>query len=78
MIIKILSIIFPVFAIAIAGYLYGRYPRPNMALINRLNMDLFVPALVFAAPAGKSFDITRYGELALGGGDVILGSGLLA
>jgi len=78
MIIKILSIIFPVFAIAAVGYLYGRYKRPDMALINRLNMDLFVPALVFAALASKSFDITRYGELALGGIAVILGSGLLA
>lgn len=78
MLLKILSIIFPVFAIAGVGYLYGRYRRPDMALINQLNMDLFVPALVFAALASKSFDITRYGELALGGVAVILGSGLLA
>ena len=78
MILKILSIIFPVFAIAGVGYLYGRYKRPDMALINQLNMDLFVPALVFAALASKSFDIARYGELALGGIVVILGSGLLA
>lgn len=78
MLLKIVSIIFPVFAIAGVGYLYGRYHRPNMALINQLNMDLFVPALVFAALAGKEFDISRYGELALGGVAVILGSGLLA
>lgn len=78
MLLKILSIIFPVFAIAGVGYLYGRYRRPDMALINQLNMDLFVPALVFAALARKSFDITRYSELALGGVAVILGSGLLA
>jgi len=78
MIIKILSIIFPVFAIAGVGYLYGRHKQPDMALINRLNMDLFVPALVFAALASKSFDVSRYGELALGGIAVILGSGLLA
>ena len=77
MILTILSIIFPVFAIAGVGYLYGRYQRPNMALINQLNMDLFVPALVFAALASKSFDMARYGELALGGVAVILGSGLL-
>ncbi|MGD8576561.1 MAG: AEC family transporter [Thiohalophilus sp.] len=77
MILKIISIIFPVFAIAGVGYLYGRYRRPDMALVNRLNMDLFVPALVFAALAGKSFDITRYTELALAGVVIILGSGLL-
>lgn len=78
MILKILSILFPVFAIAGVGYLYGRYKRPDMALVNRLNMELFVPALVFAALASKSFDITRYAELALGGVAIILGSGLLA
>lgn len=45
MLLKILSIIFPVFAIAGVVYLYSRYRRPDMALINQLNMDLFVPAL---------------------------------
>lgn len=78
MVIKILSIIFPVFAIAGVGYLYGRRKRPNMSQINQLNMDVFVPALVFAALASKSFDLTRYSELALGGVAVVLGSGLLA
>ena len=78
MILKILSILFPVFAIAGVGYLYGRRHRPDMALVNKLNMDLFVPALVFAALASKSFDITRYADLALAGVLVILGSGLLA
>lgn len=40
-------------------------------------MDLFVPALVFAALVNKSFDITHYSELALAGVLVIIGSGLL-
>jgi predicted permease len=38
-----------------------------MAVANRLNMDVFVPALVFAAMAGKSFDLAAYAPLALGG-----------
>jgi predicted permease len=41
-------------------------------------MDLFVPALVFSAMVNKSFDIVKYGELALAGTLVILGSGLFA
>ncbi|MEJ2397468.1 MAG: AEC family transporter [Gammaproteobacteria bacterium] len=77
MLLKIISIIFPVFAIAGVGYFYGRSKRPDMSIVNRLNMDLFVPSLVFAALASKSFDITRYSELALAGALVILGSGLL-
>lgn len=78
MILKIIAIVFPVFAIAGVGFLYGRLRKPNMALVNQMNMELFVPALVFSALASKSFDLSRYGELALGGVAVILGSGLLA
>lgn len=78
MIIKILSIIFPVFAIAGVGYLYGRYKRPDMTQVNQLNMDLFVPALVFTALASKSFDLSLYSDLALAGTAVIIGSGILA
>lgn len=78
MLLRIFSIIFPIFAIAAIGYLYGRYKRPDMALANQLNMDIFVPALVFAALSSESFDLGAYQGLALGGALVILGSGLLA
>lgn len=78
MILKIFSIIFPVFAISGIGYLYGRYKRPDMAQINQLNMNLFVPALVFSSLTSKSFDLTLYSDLALAGTAVIIGSGLLA
>ena len=78
MIIKVLSIVFPVFALAGIGYLYGRYKRPNMTQINQLNMNIFVPALVFVALASKSFDLALYRDLALAGTVVIIGSGILA
>lgn len=78
MLLRIFSIIFPVFAIAAIGFVYGRYKRPDMALANQLNMDLFVPALVFSALSSKSFDLGAYSGLALGGTAVILGSGLIA
>ncbi|MBK9596697.1 MAG: AEC family transporter [Rhodocyclales bacterium] len=78
MLLRIVSIIFPLFAIVLAGWLYGRRHRPDMALANQLNMDVFVPALVFAALAGKSFDLLSYQALAVGGIAVVLGSGLLA
>lgn len=78
MLLRILSIVFPVFAVAAVGYLYGRYKRPDMALANQLNMHVFVPVLVFSALAHKSFDLSTYSALALGGALVVLGSGLLA
>jgi len=78
MLLRIVSIVFPLFAIVAAGWLYGRRHKPDMALANQLNMDVFVPALVFAALTGKSFDLLGYQALALGGIAVVLGSGLAA
>ena len=72
------AILFPIFGIVAAGYFYGRQHKPEMAVANRLNMDVFVPALVFAAMAGKSFDLAAYAPLALGGLLVIGTCGLLA
>jgi len=77
MLLRIVAIVFPVFAIILAGWAYGRIKRPDMAFANQLNMDLFVPALVFAALAGKSFQLAAYAPLALGTLLVVLGSGLL-
>lgn len=78
MIFKVLSIVFPVFALSGIGYLYGRYKRPDMTQINQLNMNIFVPALVFVSLASKSFDLTLYQDLALAGTAIIIGSGILA
>ena len=78
MLIRIVSIIFPLFAIVLAGWLYGRAKRPDMSFANEINMDVFVPALVFATLAGQSFGLADYQPLALGALAVVLGSGLLA
>lgn len=75
---RITAILFPIFAIVAAGYFYARKHKPEMAVANRLNMDVFVPALVFAAMAGKSFDIAAYGHLALGALLVLLTCGVVA
>jgi predicted permease len=78
MAIRILSIVFPLFAIAALGYVVGRRWRPDLMDTNRLNMDVFVPALVFAALATKDFRIVDCGPLALGAVLVVVGSGVLA
>ena len=78
MIERIAGIVFPIYAIVAVGYGYGRWKKPDMAFANQLNMDIFVPALVFAALASKSFDIAQNLPLLLGGVAVVLGTGLLA
>ena len=82
MFLRIVAIVFPIFAIIGAGYAYARWKRQHggidMAFANQLNMDVFVPALVFAALASKSFDLGTYWKLAVGAAIVVLGSGLLS
>ncbi len=78
MVARILQIILPVYAIVAGGYLYGRLRRADIAGLNRLNMDVFVPALILSALATKGFDASSNGALVLGGVAVVLGSGLLA
>ena len=75
---RILAIVFPVFAIIGVGWWYGRVKRPDIGVTNQISMDVLVPALVFAALASKDFDFAHYWQLALAGAVVILGSGLLA
>jgi len=75
---RLLAILFPIFGIVAAGFFYARKHKPEMAVANRLNMDVFVPALVFAAMAGKSFDLVAYAPLALAGFLVLASCGLLA
>ncbi|MFV0532645.1 MAG: AEC family transporter [Cumulibacter sp.] len=73
---RIISILFPLFAIAALGYVVARRRAPDLTEANRLNMDVFTPALVFGALAGRHVEASTYGWLALAGLIVIVGSGL--
>ena len=60
MLLRIVSILFPLFALTAVGYLVGRRQRPDLSHANKLNMDVFVPALVFGALANKSFHVADF------------------
>jgi hypothetical protein len=75
---RILGIILPVFAVVIAGYVYGRIARPNMAGANKANMDVFCPVLIFVALSSKDFDLAANWQLALVSAAIILVSGVVA
>ena len=77
MLLRIVAILFPLFAIASVGFIVGRRLRPDLSQANKLNMDVFVPALIFGALANKSFQIMEY--LPLLGATVVavFGSGLI-
>lgn len=78
MLLRIVSILFPLFAITAVGFLVGRSARPDLSHANKLNMDVFVPALVFGALANKSFHITEFLPLLGATFVAVVGSGLLA
>ncbi len=77
MLIRIVSILFPLFAITALGYFVGKRLKPDMSHANKLNMDVFVPALVFAALANKEFHISEYMPLLGATLIMVLGAGVL-
>ena len=76
MLIRIVSILFPLFAIAALGFIVGRHMKPDLTHANKLNMDVFVPALVIGALGGKAFRITEYLPLTFATLLLVIGSGL--
>ena len=78
MIYQIFGIIFPVVAIVLVGYFYATKFQPNMETANTINMNIFLPALMFSVLSKESFEIQNYQLLATSGVIVILGSGILA
>src|SRR3954454_19932202 len=75
---RILGIIMPVFLIIALGFFYARRVKPDMSWVNRINMNVLAPALIFTALAGKEFDLAGSKLLIVGSIGVVLGSGLLA
>lgn len=82
MIERIAGIILPVFAIVGVGYGYGRLRgamvKEDMAVVNRISMDILCPLLIFTALAAREFDVVHNADLIFAGLVISLGSGLLA
>ena len=74
---RVFATVFPLVAIAAIGYGYGRWRQPDIKLINQINMEVFVPLLVFVVLADQSVPISHLGPMAVGAIIVVLGSGLL-
>jgi len=74
---RIFATVFPLVAIVTVGFLYARKKHTDMSAANALNIDVFVPALLFSVLSAKSFDLMRFQELAIGGIIVVIGSGLI-
>ncbi len=76
---RIIAIVFPVFGIVGLGYWYARrFGFSDMAASNRINMDIFTPALIFDVMSRSDYAISDYNLLLVAGIVVVLGSGLIA
>jgi len=79
MILTLLNIVLPVFAVAALGFGFGRRRggEPDMAFINHANVVLFCPALVFSALLGHPVSVLQSWPLAVAGVLIILVPGAL-
>jgi malate permease and related proteins len=75
---RIGSIMLPVLAVVLLGYLYARRRNPDMSVVNRLNVDLFAPALIFSALASREFSVYENRWLLAASALIVLGSGVFA
>ncbi|MCS6996532.1 MAG: AEC family transporter [Casimicrobiaceae bacterium] len=75
---RILEVIAPVVGIIGFGYALGRLWQPDMRVINRFNLDVFVPFLVLAYLSDKSVDLIVLWPLVAAAVLIVLGSGLIA
>jgi malate permease and related proteins len=75
---RLLGIILPVFLVIALGFVYARRAKPDMTWVNRINLNVLAPALIFSALASKDFDLFANRTLILGAIGVVVGSGLLA
>jgi predicted permease len=81
---QVLATVLPIFLIAACGFVYGRrsiargQSLSGLEFANRVNIQVFAPALVFDALAYKHFSFDAVGLLALGGALIVILSGVLA
>jgi predicted permease len=77
MIERILGITLPIFAIVLAGFIYGRVKKPNMDGSNQIIIDLALPCLIFTSLSVKQFELTSASFFILAATIVVIFSGLL-
>jgi len=74
---RLLITLFPIAFIVAIGFAYTKRYRPDLSFSNTINMDVFIPALIFSVLSAKSFDLLHYQGLAFAASVVIIGSGLI-
>ncbi len=79
----LLPVLFPIFALILVGFIYATFNKKNNQAVdiefaNRMNMELFIPALLIDALSRQNFALLDYQPLALAGLLMVLLSGVFA
>jgi len=77
MIYQILNILMPVILASSIGYIYAKFQKISMDIPNKINLDIFIPILIFYAISEKLPSIKVLGYFSIGAVIVVLGSGLI-
>lgn len=75
---RIGSTLFPLVAVVAAGVFYAQKFKPDFSVPNRVNMDVFVPALVFSILLNGDFRVVEMAQLAIAAAALVLTCGPLA
>ena len=77
MLYKIIEILFPVFIIVLIGIFYAKRVKIDIDSINKINLDIFIPFLIFYSISSKLPNISVLGYFSLGAVIIVFGSGLI-
>lgn len=75
---EIINILLPVCIVVLCGFVYTKFSPTDMSVANKLNMNLFVPALIFSVMASKDFHVVAYLGALAAGAFIVLFSGVMA
>jgi len=67
----------PVILASSIGYIYAKFQKISMDIPNKINLDIFIPILIFYAISEKLPSIKVLGYFSIGAVIVVLGSGLI-
>ena len=74
---EVFKIVFPLIVIALAGFLYTKYQKTSMQTTDKINIDFFIPIMIFYYLSEKLPSISEIGTFALGGVMVVFGSAIV-
>lgn len=75
---SVVNVIGPILLIVLAGYAYAKLHPAEMTFVNRANMDIFVPALIFSSLTHGEWSLNALGPILIVAAVIVLLPGILS